>query len=166
MKTKEVKGSIDDPIFLDPAFPIPIFRNLDSASQATIVEEATLFRQAAIFLYLLSLTKAPQYKDSWCKRGMAGIFLTIARKWDRLEQAWKHDPALLNAPGEHIEETIKDAAVYFVKWVGWFRHTHPEIWHSMVADMKCAMNNLQANGTITLLLPVLEDDESDSPEAC
>jgi hypothetical protein len=160
MVLNEVKGSIDDPQFLDPTFPMPEFSSGSTAVDEVISEEAKLFREAAIFLYLLSLTKAPQYGNSWCKRGMSGIFYTIARKWDRLEQAFHCGTPIFYAPGEHIEETIKDAAVYFVKWVGYLGKHHPDVWHSMVSALKCDLNNLSESGVLKLSVPELVTSES------
>lgn len=161
MKMERFKGSVDPPEFLDPVFPLPRIADLDLETTTIVEEEARLFRHAAIFLYLLSLTKAQQYGNSWCKRGMSGIFYTLARKWDRLEQAFKDGSPIFAVPGEHIEETIKDAAVYFVKWVGYIRQHHPDIWANMVADVQCELNVLSEKGVLDFDLPLLEKDEED-----
>ena len=99
----------------------------------TLLESDQLVRAANIVL-LLSSFKGLHYGRSWCKRGMYGIFFTIARKWDRLEGIFTSGVDPWKAGGsEGVEETILDLAVYSLKWLGYLKESNPERFEAMVA---------------------------------
>ena len=64
------------------------------------------------------------YGDAWRKRGeVLGIFVNIARKYDRLNVALSETVS----PGtEALGDTVADLAVYAAKYTTWLAETHPE----------------------------------------
>ena len=80
------------------------------------------FRETCRMLDGLHTSKELGYKNSWCKRGLRGIFYTIARKWDRLETYNDNDLPI----DKTYVDTIADLAVYSVKVLGWLTRTYPQ----------------------------------------
>jgi hypothetical protein len=105
---------------------------LDAESTSIILDEANWFVVAAKLALVQSLTKAPGYKNSWCKRGDHGIFFTIARKWDRLESIFTSGKDIWKGFGEAVEETVLDLAVYSMKWLGYILAKHPDRYDKLV----------------------------------
>jgi hypothetical protein len=64
------------------------------------------------------------YGDAWRKRGeILGIFVNIARKFDRLSVALTE---LANPGTESLGDTVADLTVYAGKYVTWLAEMHPE----------------------------------------
>lgn len=150
-------------VFSAPVFPIvqgltgSQFSNLEDADGVFV--ETQYFIRAAQLCYMLHLAKAPQYKRSWCRRGLFGMFFTIARKWDRLEQLFKEGVNPWTAPGEALEETIVDLAVYAVKFLGWIAEHNPERYKALEERVLAEFNKVNANEpTISLRFPLLKDE--------
>jgi len=130
-----------------------------------IKEETDQFLNAFETMLLLHLSKAPGYKDSWCKRGMRGIFLTIARKWDRLETAFAENergvpdfPDVFELPGEGIEEAIFDAAVYFTKWAGRLAVINSQRYQEHCRRVRAEFNSVNNKNDYYRLFIDKEDD--------
>ena len=65
--------------------------------------------------------KDTQYGSSWRKRGGAGAFMVIARKWDRIEQACENEPVkydIFNVfESDDRKETILDDCLDLVGYL-------------------------------------------------
>lgn len=131
-----------------PEATIPITAAFTGEEACGALVETNQFIEAALLCYILHLAKAPQYKRSWCKRGLTGMFFTVVRKWDRLEELFKDGADPLKSPGEALEETVIDLAVYFVKWVGWLKEKHPERYNSMRDRVFADFNKVNSNGLV------------------
>lgn len=75
----------------------------------------------------LQLQKGLIYDKSWRRRGAVGVFHNMARKWDRIENIFKHfskgeelDVSRLATGDESIVETVADLHVYTGKLLTYF----------------------------------------------
>lgn len=73
--------------------------------------------------------KSPEYKDSWRKRGLVGIYHNLCRKWDRIENVFEDERLsggrelnvdLLSEGDESIVETVADLFAYTGKCMAYF----------------------------------------------
>lgn len=114
----------------------PISVHYDVRGHLEVVTEEKFFNRAFKLCYIIQTCKGLHYRRSWCKRGFHGIFHTIARKWDRLEEADASPNFLEFGGGECVEETVMDLAVYSLKWLGWFAETYPERFQRLVDSVQ------------------------------
>lgn len=94
--------------FLDTLPPLALSPPSGSPPPITVV-------RAVAWVLRQYLEKNPGYGDSWCRRGVTGIFHNVARKFDRLE----HD-VLGGRPVR--EDDALDLATYAVLLVAWILH--------------------------------------------
>lgn len=90
------------------------------------------FMEIASAMDQLQKMKSVHYKDSWRKRGEIGVFMNIARKFDRLQSMVEHaargfdlDETAL-PKDEALEETLADLAIYCVKYMALRKEKFPK----------------------------------------
>lgn len=76
---------------------------------------------SGILMFIHSV-KESGYKLSFARRGEYGIFHNLARKWDRIENAY-HGTSF---DSMEVLDAIADLAVYAIKWMAVFMVLHPE----------------------------------------
>jgi hypothetical protein len=81
--------------------------------------------------------KEEQYKGSWAKRGIVGIFYTVVRPWDRIDNAIEKHLHGGHFISSDIHDALIDVAMYCIKWAAVISSKYPEIhqkWHDAVFD--------------------------------
>lgn len=77
---------------------------------------------AGLLFGLIHAEKEKTYKRSFARRGIIGVFMNLARKWDRIETFVKADEC-----GVEMIDALADMAVYAVKWLDIIRTLYPEL---------------------------------------
>jgi hypothetical protein len=85
-------------------------------------------------LLAIHVMKESGYKLSFARRGEYGIFHNLARKWDRIENAY-HGTSFDSI---EVLDAIADMAVYAIKWMAVIMVLHPETFKKWMEhiDMK------------------------------
>ena len=99
------------------------------------------FEQVCKVATSLMRRKGISYGDSWKKRGQVGVFMNIARKFDRIEnileasaKGFDVDPDKIAVSEESLLDTVLDLFVYSGLYMTLLKEKHPELWEELVKE--------------------------------
>lgn len=112
-------------------------------SEQELMEDNLEIQKILPELLLLQNRKETFYGQSWRKRGDIGAFITIARKWDRIENIMEKamvegTKTLFDGSSdlstETVLDTIADLALYSLMWTSYIAKRYPELWNRFLVQ--------------------------------